>query len=303
MIRYVDQYRSRFGVEAICRTLAATECGFITSRGYRAAKTRPRSDRSVRDEQLVAEIARIHGANYSVYGVRKMHAAMRRAGWDVGRDQVSRLMRTAGVCGVRRGKKVFTTITDAAGLRPADLVERRFHADAPGQLWVADLTYVSTWQGFAYTAFVTDVFHRKIVGWAVSASLTTRALPLQALEMAAFLNPTGDELVHHSDRGVQYVSLAYSERLADLGIAASVGSRGDSYDNALAESVNAAYKAELIRARKPWRTIEEVELATLEWVHWFNTARLHASLGHRTPTEIEAAYYADTTRAPALTTT
>jgi transposase InsO family protein len=232
-----------------------------------------------------------------------MHAAMRRAGWVVGRDQVARLMHTAGVRGVRRGKKVFTTVTDPAAMRPADLVERRFRADAPGQLWVADITYVPTWQGFAYTAFVTDVFHRKIVGWAVSSSLTTRALPLQALEMAAFMNPAGDALIHHSDRGVQYVSLAYSDRLSDLGIAASVGSRGDSYDNALAESVNAAYKAELIRARKPWRTIEEVEFATLEWVHWFNTARLHASLGHRTPAEVETDHYADQTRAPALTTT
>lgn len=303
MIRYVDQYRTRFGVEAICRTLAATECGFITSRGYRAAKTRPPSQRTVRDEQLLAEIARIHGANYSVYGVRKMHAAMRRAGWVVGRDQVARLMRSAGLRGVRRGKKVFTTVTDPASMRSADLVERRFRANAPGQLWVADITYVPTWQGFAYTAFVTDVFSRKIVGWAVSSLLTTRALPLQALEMAAFMNPTGNELIHHSDRGVQYVSLAYSDRLSDLGITASVGSRGDSYDNALAESVNAAYKAELIRARKPWRTIEEVELATLEWVHWFNTARLHASHGHRTPAEVEADYYAETTRARALTTT
>ena len=228
---------------------------------------------------------------------------MRRAGWVVGRDQVARLMRVAGLRGVRRGKKVFTTVTDPASMRPADLVERRFRADAPGQLWVADITYVPTWQGFAYAAFVTDVFSRKIFGWAVSSSLTTRALPLQALEMAAFMDPTGNELIHHSDRRVQYVSLADSDRLSDLGITASVGSRGDSYDNALAESVNAAYKAELIRARKPWRTIEEVELATLEWVHWFNTPRLHASHGHRTPAEVEANYYAETTRARALTTT
>lgn len=252
MIRYVDQYRASFGVEAICRALGATGCGFITSRGYRAAKTRPVSARQVRDELLVGEIERLHVENFSVYGVRKMHAAMRRAGWQVGRDQVARLMRIAGVRGAGCGKKVFTTVTDPAASRPEDLVERRFTAHGPGQLWVADITYVATWQGFAYTAFVTDVFSRKIVGWAVSSSLATRALPLQALEMEAFTHPADDNLVHHSDRGVQYVSLAYSDRLADLGITASVGSRGDSYDNALAESVNAAYKTELIRARKPW---------------------------------------------------
>jgi len=303
MIRYVDEYRAQFGVEAICRTLRATECGFITARGFRAAVARPRSDRSVRDEQLVSEIARIHGANFSVYGVRKMHVAMRRAGWDVGRDQVARLMRVAGVQGALRGRRAFTTVSDPRSQRPADLVERRFAADGPGRLWVADITYVATWAGFAYTAFVTDVFSRRIVGWAVSPSLTTQALPMQALNMAAFMNTVDDTLIHHSDRGVQYVSLAYSTRLADLGIAASVGSTGDSYDNALAESVNAAYKTELIRARKPWRTVEEVELATLEWVHWFNTARLHENLGHRTPAEVEHDYYADHTRAPALTTT
>lgn len=299
----MQTYRAQFGVEAICRTLRATECGFITARGFRAAMSRPRSKRAVRDEQLVAEITRIHSANFSVYGVRKMPVAMRRAGWEVGRDQVSRLMRKAGVQGARRGRKIFTTVSDPRGPRPADLVQRRFAADAPGKLWVADITYVATWSGFAYTAFVTDAFSRRIVGWAVSGSLTTQALPMQALNMAAFMTNPGGDLVHHSDRGAQYVSLAYSDRLADLGIAASVGSVGDSYDNALAESVNAAYKTELIRARKPWRTIEEVELATLEWVHWFNTARLHENLGHRTPAEVETDYYADHTRAPALTTT
>ena len=228
---------------------------------------------------------------------------MRRAGWDVGRDQVARLMRAAGVQGARRGRKIFTTVSDPRGPRPADLVERRFTADGPGRLWVADITYVATWSGFAYTAFVTDEFSRRIVGWAVSGSLTTQALPMQALNMAAFMNDPGEDLVHHSDRGTQYVSLAYSDRLTDLGITASVGSVGDSYDNALAESINAAYKTELIRARKPWRTVEEVELATLEWVHWFNTARLHQNLGHRTPAEVENDYYADQTRAPTLTTT
>ena len=303
MIRYVDAYRDQFGVEAICRTLGATECGFITSRGYRAAKTRPRSARSLRDEQLMIELERIHGDNYSAYGVRKMHHAMKRAGWTIGRDQVARLMRAAGLVGAVRGKKAFTTVSDRAGARPADLVRRRFRADGPGQLWVADITYVPTWSGFAYAAFVTDVFSRRIVGWAVSGSLTAKALPLQALNMAAFTNDTGDGLIHHSDRGAQYVSLAYSERLEELGVKGSVGSVGDSYDNALAESVNAAYKTELIKPRKPWRTVEEVEFATLEWVHWFNTARLHEALGYSTPVAIEAAYYADNPRTSALTTT
>ena len=194
MIRYVDAYRAQFGVEAICRTLRATECGFITARGFRAAVARSRSDRSLRDEQLVAEITRIHGANFSVYGVRKMHVAMTRAGWDVGRDQVARLMRVAGVQGARRGRKAFTTVSDPQSPRPADLVERRFAADGPGRLWVADITYVATWAGFAYAAFVTDAFSRRIVGWAVSPSLTTQALPMQALNMAAFMNTVGDTL-------------------------------------------------------------------------------------------------------------
>ena len=214
MIRYVDAYRDRFGVESICRVLRATESGFITSRGYRAAKSRPRSSRAIRDEQLGVEVRRIHGENYSAYGVRRMHHAMVNAGWAVGRDQVARLMRDAGLSGAIRGKSTFTTVSDSAGTRPADLVQRRFRAERPGQLWVADITYVPTWSGFAYTAFVTDVFSRRIVGWAVSSSLSTTALPLQALNMAAFMHHPGEGLVHHSDRGAQYVSLSYSDRLA-----------------------------------------------------------------------------------------
>ncbi len=232
-----------------------------------------------------------------------MHYTMLRAGWMIGRDQVARLMRRAGLAGAVRGKKTFTTVSDPAGARPADLVQRRFKANGPSQLWVADISYIPTWSGFAYAAFVTDVFSRGIVGWAVSGSLSTKALPLQALNMAAFMNDTGNGLIHHSDRGTQYVSLAYSERLAELGVTGSVGSVGDSYDNALAESVNAAYKTELIKPRKPWRTVEEVEFATLEWVHWFNTARLHEALGYSTPAAIEAAYCADNTKTSALTTT
>lgn len=302
MIRYVDTYRARFGVEPICRVLGLTEGGFLTSRGYRAAKERLPSDRAVRDEALVQVVRQIHGRNYSVYGVRKMHAALQRAGWLVGRDQTARLMRLAGVRGVQRGKRVFTTVTDGSGARPSDLVQRHFVADRPGRLWVADITYVRTWSGFAYTAFVTDVFHRKIVGWATASTLDTRVLPLQALNMALMMQQPEAGLVHHSDRGSQYTSIVYSNRLADEGVDASVGSRGDSYDNALAESVNASYKAELIRTRVSWHTVEQVEFATLEWVHWYNTARLHEGLGYRTPAEVEAQYYASHNRAFAHTT-
>ncbi|MBY4571928.1 hypothetical protein ACN95_18260 [Gordonia sihwensis] len=214
MIAFVDMHREKFGVEAICRILSATECGFITSRGYRAAKNRPASARSVRDEMLAEEVQRIHQANYSVYGVRKMWHAMRHAGWNVGRDQVARLMKIAGLQGVRRGRKPVTTCSaDGDDQRP-DLVERRFVADRPQQLWVADITYVRMLSGFCYVAFVTDVFSRRIVGWAVAPTLHTESLPLLALEHA--LQSTGvsrneSGLIHHSDRGSQYVSLAYSD--------------------------------------------------------------------------------------------
>ena len=294
MIRFIDAFKDQFGVEPICATLGGTERGFLTSRGYRAAKTRPASARTLRDDLLIGELTRMHAENYSVYGVRKMHAAMRRAGWDVGRDQVARLMRKAGIRGVTRGRRTVTTTpaARAAGMFP-DLVQRKFTADAPNRLWVADITFVPTWSGFAYVAFVTDVFSRRIVGWTVSSRLTTESLPLQALEMASWTaadDLTG--LVHHADHGSQYLSVRYSGRLADLGIQASTGSVGDSYDNALAETVNGLFKAELIKPRKPWRTVEEVELATLEWVWWFNNARLHSELGYRTPVEFEAHHYA-----------
>ena len=243
MIAYIDAHRDQFGVELICRVLRAAIPGLLTSRGYRAARTRPPSDREIRDEQLMAELATVHRQNYSVYGVKKMHAAMTRRGWVIGREQTRRLMHQAGLRGVQRGKPVFTTVSDPAAARPADLVNRQFKAAAPNRLWVADLTFVRTWQGFCYTAFITDACTKKIIGWAVSATMRTADLPLQAFEHAVWqTNPILSELVHHSDRGSQYLSLAYSDRLAELGIAPSVGSRGDSYDNALAEAVNAAYK-------------------------------------------------------------
>jgi putative transposase len=308
MIAFIDTYRDQFGVELICRVLRAAITGFVTSRGYRAAKARPPSDRAIRDELLIAELAAVHRQNYSVYGVRKMHHAMKRRGWDLGREQTRRLMRAAGLRGVQRGKPVFTTVSDPAAEKPADLVGRRFSASAPNRLWVADITYVRTWAGFCYTAFVSDACTKAIKGWAVAPSMRTEDLPLYAFNHAVWQADSDlSELIHHSDRGSQYLSLVYTERLAELGIAPSVGSRGDSYDNALAEAVMAAYKSELISRGKPWRSIDDVELATASWVAWYNQERLHEALGYKTPAEYEAALTGTSPDAsqpaPALATT
>ena len=274
MIAFIDTYRDQFGVELICRILRAAIPGFLTSRGYRAARTRPACDREIRDEQLIADLRTVHKNNFSVYGVKKMHRAMQRRGWVIGREQTRRLMRKADLRGVQRGKPVFTTLSDPADQRPADLVNRQFKASAPNRLWVADITFVRTWQGFCYTAFVTDVCTRKVVGWAVSVKMRTEDLPLQAFNHAVWQADSDlSGLVHHSDRGSQYLSLAYTDRLAELGIAPSVGSRGDSYDNALAEAVNAAYKTELINRGRPWRCVDDVELATAAWVSWYRAPR------------------------------
>ena len=267
MIEYIDTYRDRFGVEAICRTLRQTECGFITSRGYRAAKTRAPSARSLSDALLIPELVKVFEDNFSVYGVRKMWKAMQRAGWDIGRDQTARLMKLAGIQGRRRGRTPITTLrADVPDCRP-DLVNRDFTAPAPHRLWVADITYVRTLSGFAYTAFITDAYSRKIVGVATRASMRTDELPLEAFEHALYhagdLRAQG--LVHHSV--------------------------GDSYDNALAETVNGLYKTELIYPHRPWASVGEVEIATLRWVYWWNNHRLHESLGYITPQEMEDAYY------------
>lgn len=235
----------------------------------------------------------MHEENFDVYGVDKVWTQLQREGVDVGRDRVGRLMGNLGLVGVRRGKFKRTTITDGdAGSRPADLVERRFTAAAPNRLWLADITYVSTWSGFCYVAFITDAFSRAIVGWRVSKSLRAD-LALDALEMAIWARSADDlgDLVHHSDRGVQYLAIRYTERLAEEGAVTSVGSKGDSYDNALAETVNGLYKAELIYRRGPWKTIEQVELATAAWVHWWNQRRLHGACGKIPPAEYEANHY------------
>jgi putative transposase len=284
--RYIDAHRERFGVEPICQTLQ------VAPSTYYAVKSRKPSSRSLRDEQLRQEIGRVHTCNFGVYGVEKVWRQLNREGITVGRDHVARLMGDLGLAGAVRGKRARTTVPSDASARPADLVERKFTASAPNRLWVADLTYVSTWSGFAYVAFVVDVFSRYIVGWRVSNSLRAE-LALDALEMAIWTRQTADlaGLVHHSDRGVQYLSIRYTERLAEEGAVTSVGSKGDSYDNALAETVNGLFKTELIRRRGPWHTVEQVELATAAWVEWWNQRRLHSATGDVSPAEFEAAYY------------
>ncbi|MGP5242550.1 IS3 family transposase, partial [Corynebacterium flavescens] len=291
MIRFIDENRNRFSVEFICKTLKNNRAGgFITSRGYRQSKARGLSARRLRDGVLVERISAVHRDNYGVYGVRKMWHALRREGIDIGREQTARLMRLAGVSGKGKGGSPITTRkANVPDLRP-DLVEREFKAQGPNKLWVADITYVRTRKGFVYTAFVTDVYSRRIVGWALSDSMRTEALPLQALNQAIVCAEETTGLIHHSDHGSQYVSVVYNERLTQHGITASTGSVGDSYDNALAENVNGSYKNELIHTRR-WNDVVEVEIATFEWVSWWNEVRLHQSLGYRTPAEVETEFW------------
>lgn len=258
---------------------------------YYAAKSRPPSARSIRDAELKELIGRVFGEHFGVYGAEKLWCQLRREGIDVGRDQVARLMREMGIAGARRGKPKRTTVSDERAPRPGDLVERQFVAPAPNRLWVADLTYVWTKAGFCYVAFVTDAFSRMIVGWRVSTSLRVD-LALDALEMAIW-SRKGDlsELVHHSDRGVQYLAIRYTERLEEAGAVSSVGSKGDSYDNALAETVNGLYKTELIYRGESWRGVDHVELQTARWVEWWNNRRLHSACDMVPPAEFEETYY------------
>ena len=287
MIAYIDAHKERFGVEPICEQLP------IAPSTYYAAKSRPPSARAVRDEGLKPEIQRVHRDNFGVYGARKVWLQLGREGIPVARCTVARLMSDLGLRGVRRGAFKVTTTSDGSALRPADLVERDFRASRPNQLWVADITYVATWNGFVYVAFVTDVFSRRIVGWRVSRSLRSD-LALDALEMALWARgKNADGLVHHSDRGSQYLSIRYSERLAEAGAVASIGSRGDSYNNALAETINGLYKTEVIRRRGPWKNIDDVEFATLEWVDWFNNRRLLEPIGDIPPAEYEMLYWTE----------
>ena len=287
---FIDENRSRYGVEPICRVLRVAPSAYWC---HTARQRDPllRSARSIRDESLMAEIGRVWQENFRVYGADKVWRKLRREGFDVARCTVERLMRKLGIAGAVRGKTVRTTVSDASAPCPKDKVNRQFRAGRPNQLWVTDFTYVSTWQGWLYVAFVIDVYARRIVGWRVSRSMQTDFV-LGALEQALYARrPERGELICHSDRGSQYVSIRYSERLTGAGIEPSVGSKGDSYDNALAETINGLYKAELIHRRAPWRSREAVEIATLEWVTWFNHHRLLEPIGYITPAEAEANYY------------
>ena len=287
MITFIDDNRQRWGVEPICRVLP------IAPSTYYAFRKRPPSDRTLRDEYLKSEIERVWKANYKVYGARKIHRQLNRDDIAVARCTVQRLMRQLSIQGARRGRKVFTTIpADDGTERPADLVNRDFNAPAPNRLWLCDITYVKTHSGMVYVAFVIDCFARMIVGWQASRSLRTD-LCLDALEQAVWARRDErlDELVHHSDRGSQYLSIRYTERLAETGGVQSVGSKGDSYDNALAESVIGLFKTELIYNKGPWAGLDDVEFGSLEWVDWWNNRRLLEPIGMIPPTEAEALYY------------
>jgi transposase InsO family protein len=285
---FIDQHRDAYGVEPICKVLQIAPSGY---RRYAAQQRNPalRSARAQRDDTLMPQIQRVWQVNMQAYGADKAWRQLNREGVTVARCTVERLMNRLGIQGV---KVVRTTVPDTAAACPLDRVNRQFKADRPNQLWVSDFTYVSTWQGWLYVAFVIDVFARRIVGWRVSSSMRTDFV-LDALEQALYARQPerNDALIHHSDRGSQYVSIRYTERLAEAGIEPSVGSRGDSYDNALAETINGLYKAELIHRRAPWKTREAVELATLEWVSWFNHHRLLEPIGYIPPAEAEANYY------------
>jgi putative transposase len=286
MVSYIDAHKDLYGIEPICHVLQ-----FAPSTYY-AFKARLPSPRSLRDAVLLPLLLALWTTNYKVYGARKMWKAMRRSGEDVGRDQVARLMRQAGIRGVNRSKKVRTTVPDEGAGRHPDLVDRKFVAEAPNVLWVTDLTYVPTWSGVAYVCFIIDAYSRMIVGWRCATNMRTEMV-LDALEMARWSRGTQLEgLVCHSDAGSQFTSIRYGERLAEIGALPSIGSIGDSYDNALAEAVNSLYKAELIRGpgQGPWKSVDDVELATLGWVTWFNTVRLHGTLNDIPPAEYEAAY-------------
>ena len=295
MVGFIDDHRDHFGVEPICAVLPIAPSTYFLHKAQQHDATK-RSARRRRDEDLRTAIQRVWDANQQVYGARKVWRQLQRDGWRVARCTVERLMRAMGLTGAVRGRAwVITTRADTAAHRPADLVDRNFTATRPNQLWVADFTYVATWRGFVYVAFVIDVFARRIVGWRVSASLRTDFV-LDALEQAIY-ERCGEgltNLVHHSDRGMQYLSMRYTERLTDAGIEPSVGSRGDSYDNALAESVIGLFKTEVIQRKGPWRHIEAVEFATLRWVDWFNNRRLLEPIGHMPPAEYEAQYYEST---------
>ncbi len=292
MVAFIDQYRDDYGVEPICQQLPIAPS---TYRRCKALERHPdkRSARARRDEQLLPEIQRVWEESDRNYGARKVWKQLGRESVPVARCTVERLMRQQSLEGVRRGRRCITTIPEEVTHKPLDLVQREFTAERPNQLWVADITYVATWSGFVYVAFVVDVFSRFIVGWRVLRHMQTDLI-LDALEQGLWLRGKPQGVIHHSDRGSQYLSIRYTERLAEAGFNASVGSVGDSYDNALAETINGLYKAEVIHKNGPWRGLEDVERATLTWVDWFNNRRLLQPIGDRPPAEYEMLYYQQT---------
>ena len=292
MVGFIDAHRDAYGVEPICREVPIAPSTYYEQKARERDPAR-RPARAQRDAELQPEIQRVWDDNFQVYGAKKVWRQLNREGIAVARCTVARLMGVLGLEGAVRGRAwTTTTKSDDQADRPADLVDREFAAQRPNELWVSDFTYVATWRGFVYVAFVIDVFARRIVGWRVSTSLRSEFV-LDALEQALYDRQleTSERLVHHSDRGSQYLSICYTERLAEAGIELSVGSRGDAYDNALAESVIGLFKTEIIRRRGPWRHLEDVEFATLAWVAWYNTTRLLEPIGHVPPAEFEAEYY------------
>ncbi len=294
LVDYIDEHRERFGVEPICRVLR--EAGLaIAPSTYYAARNRPPSRRAASDAKHVAAINAVHETNYGVYGVRKVHAALNRDGHRIARCTVHRLMRAQGLRGVSRAKGPRTTITGRGPDDRPDLLQRQFIASAPNRVWVADITYCRTFAGWVYAAFVLDVYSRRVVGWQLSTSLRTD-LALDALEMGLWTRDRAGQpttgVIAHSDKGVQYVAIRYTQRLAEAGAVASVGSTGDSYDNAMAEAFNSIFKAELVRNRGPWKTIDDLEIAVAEYIDWYNHRRLHGQIGLVPPVEYETTYYA-----------
>ena len=292
MVDFMEVHRDAYGVEPICRVLPIAPATYYEHR-RRRQHPELRPPRQRRDAELRVEIERVYHENFHVYGAKKVWRQLQREGITVARCTVERLMADMGLMGATRGRAFkVTTVADESLNKPRDLVQRQFTAKRPDQLWLADITYVATWTGFVYVAFIIDAFSRAIVGWRVSTSLKSE-LALDALEQAIWARRPGDGLIHHSDHGVQYLCIRYTERLAEAGMEASVGSVGDSYDNALAETINGLFKTEVIRKRGPWKNIHEVEFAVLEWVEWFNNRRLLGPLGFVSPREFEALYYED----------
>ena len=296
MVAFIDHHRDRYGVESICAQLPIAPSQYYEHKAREAMPERL-PPRTRRDRELLPEIQRVHAENFGVYGARKVWRQLGRDGQVVARCTIERLMRAQGLRGIVRGRRCRTTIADDHAARPLDRVNRQFQASRPNQLWVADFTYVATWAGFVYVAFVVDVFARRIIGWRVARTMHTE-LVLDALEQALWARSGAKGVVHHSDRGSQYLSIRYAVRLAEAGFEPSVGSVGDSYDNALAETIIGLYKAEVIHHRGPWRHLEAVEYATLEWVDWFNHRRLLEPIGNVPPAEFEATYHQSTGQLP-----